>query len=174
MTQYDNWKRRFLFPTTPLLGNRASWTVGAAALIARHGKLQFSSAACKSQLAPKLTPTDTIYEEPYPPSIQRTPLRTPDYLIQPTSPIDNPVLNPFSLFNLVFYALAVLSLVIMIYRRVRKSCVPVVQGKFVMVSENTPTRLDRIKAFFGPRNIMISGPDNAAFYPKDVKHSSLA
>ncbi|KAG6917869.1 hypothetical protein DXG01_000639 [Tephrocybe rancida] len=39
MTQYDTWKNRFRFPTTTDLASRSSWTIGAAALIARHGEL---------------------------------------------------------------------------------------------------------------------------------------
>ncbi|KAG6822945.1 hypothetical protein H0H93_004548, partial [Arthromyces matolae] len=39
MTQYDTWKNVFRFPTTVDLASRSSWTIGAAALIARHGHL---------------------------------------------------------------------------------------------------------------------------------------
>ncbi|KAG6838922.1 hypothetical protein C0991_007287 [Blastosporella zonata] len=39
MTQYDTWKNLFRFPTTVDLASRSSWTIGAAALIARHGQL---------------------------------------------------------------------------------------------------------------------------------------
>ncbi|KAG6855695.1 hypothetical protein H0H87_011957 [Tephrocybe sp. NHM501043] len=39
MTQYDTWKNLFRFPTTVDLSSRSSWTIGAAALIARHGEL---------------------------------------------------------------------------------------------------------------------------------------
>ena len=164
MTQYDNWKRRFLFPSTPLLADRASWTVGAAALIARnpHQRLEFCDA--------RTLANSSIYEKPYP-LIQST----PDYLIQPTSPISNSSRHPcHSLSNLVFYALAVLGLVTLIHRCFCKSSMPAVQDQIIIVPENTPTRVDRIRAFFRPRNIMISGPDDAAFFPKDVKNSSLA
>ncbi|KAF8075347.1 hypothetical protein FPV67DRAFT_1728598, partial [Lyophyllum atratum] len=40
MTQYDTWKGLFRFPTTNDLASRSSWTVGAAALVARHGELR--------------------------------------------------------------------------------------------------------------------------------------
>ncbi|KAG5636863.1 hypothetical protein H0H81_006585 [Sphagnurus paluster] len=40
MTQYDTWKGVFRFPTTTDLASRSSWTIGAAALIARHGELR--------------------------------------------------------------------------------------------------------------------------------------
>ncbi|KAG6810813.1 hypothetical protein H0H92_010203 [Tricholoma furcatifolium] len=39
MTQYDTWKNVFRFPTTVDLASRSSWTIGAAALVARHGEL---------------------------------------------------------------------------------------------------------------------------------------
>ncbi|KAG6917870.1 hypothetical protein DXG01_000640 [Tephrocybe rancida] len=39
MTQYDTWRNLFRFPTTTDLASRSSWTIGAAALIARHGEL---------------------------------------------------------------------------------------------------------------------------------------
>ncbi|KAF5379473.1 hypothetical protein D9615_006655 [Tricholomella constricta] len=41
MTKYDTWNGVFRFPTTTDLASRSSWTIGAAALIARHGELRF-------------------------------------------------------------------------------------------------------------------------------------
>ena len=41
MTQYDTWTSLLRFPTTVDLASRSTWTIGAAALIARHGELSF-------------------------------------------------------------------------------------------------------------------------------------
>ncbi|KAF5372299.1 hypothetical protein D9615_009238 [Tricholomella constricta] len=133
MTQYDTWKGLLRFPTTPNLASRSSWTMGAAALVARHGELRLCPAAYQdvdeqAQLLPiiatNVTTAHTI------PTLSRTPL-----------PVELPAKLPAANFftppaTVIAYVLVAIFFAVIGYQRRRLSRLSRVSSRVEDPQEN--------------------------------------
>ncbi|KAG6843260.1 hypothetical protein H0H87_006552, partial [Tephrocybe sp. NHM501043] len=111
---YDTWKNLFRFPTTVDLASRSSWTIGAAALIARHGELSLCPTG--------ESPGSTVQVNALDASISSNPLPVASaseaaYELAPEPITANTHVPMMSLYNIVAYTLVFLLLTVVSYQR---------------------------------------------------------